>query len=117
MDLKTFVYLLNAVFIIVHEIDSAYWKEWELFNLPIGLDGFLLLHLPLVSIMMYGLLEVSLGSWVGNILYIILALGGFFAFGIHTYFLRKGDERFRTTVSQGLIYIILLLSLIQLLFL
>ena len=33
-DLLVWLYLTNAVLLINHEIDSAYWKEWELFKLP-----------------------------------------------------------------------------------
>ena len=114
MNLRTFVYFLNSVLLIVHEIDSAYWKEWELFRLPGGSDGFLVLHIPLVSLLMYGLLEVSAGSKIGDAVYSIVAIGGLFAFSIHTYFLRQGDEKFRNKISRGLLLIILLVSIIQL---
>jgi len=36
-DLLLWLYLANAVLLINHEIDSAYWKEWELFKLPGGM--------------------------------------------------------------------------------
>jgi hypothetical protein len=32
-DLIFWLYLTNAVLLINHEIDSAYWKEWEIFKL------------------------------------------------------------------------------------
>ena len=32
-ELLFWLYLVNAVLLITHEIDSAYWKEWELFKL------------------------------------------------------------------------------------
>jgi len=53
------LYLINAVLLINHEIDSAYWKEWDLFKLPGGLAGFLLLHFPLLFIILYGLAVVA----------------------------------------------------------
>ena len=115
MNTITLIYLMNSVLLIVHEVDSAYWKEWELFRLPGGLDGFLLLHIPLVGLIMYGLLEVAAGSLVGMYIYLVVNVGGFFAYAIHTYFIRKGDERFNGSVSQGLLYAILVVSLIQLL--
>jgi hypothetical protein len=31
-DLLFWLYLVNSVLLINHEIDSAYWKEWDLFN-------------------------------------------------------------------------------------
>ncbi len=56
-DLLLWLYLTNAVLLINHEIDSAYWKEWELFRLPGGIAGFLLLHFPLLFIVLYGLVR------------------------------------------------------------
>jgi hypothetical protein len=114
MDSVTFVYLVNSVLLIVHEIDSAYWREWELFRLPGGLDGFLLLHVPIVGLILYGLLEIASRSMIGVILYFVVSLGGFFAFIIHSYFLRKGDERFTSKISRLLLYSIFLVSLVQL---
>ena len=108
------VYFVNAVMLIVHEIDSAYWKEWDLFRLPGGLDGFLLLHIPLVGLILYGLIEVAAQTRTGTIIYFIVNFGGFFAFTIHTYFLRKGDERFTSKISQLILYVILVTSIVQL---
>ena len=114
MDSVTLVYLVNSVLLIVHEIDSAYWREWELFHLPGGLYFFLLLHVPLVSLILYGLLEITTHSRLGKLLYFVVNFGGFFAFFIHSYFLRKGDERFTSTVSRILLYSMLFVSLVQL---
>jgi len=49
MSLKIlfWLYLVNAILLINHEIDSAFWKEWELFKLPGGIGGFLILHFPI----------------------------------------------------------------------
>ncbi len=44
------IYLANAVLLINHEIDSAYWKEWDLFKLPGGITGFLIIHFHLKKI-------------------------------------------------------------------
>ncbi len=49
------LYLANAVVIINHEIESAYWREWELFRLPGGITGFLIIHFPVLFVMLYGL--------------------------------------------------------------
>jgi len=32
MNAATRLYLANTALLIAHEIDSAYWKEWELFT-------------------------------------------------------------------------------------
>jgi len=57
-EILFWVYLANAVVLINHEIDSAYWKEWELFRLPGGITGILILHFPLLLFVLYGLVLV-----------------------------------------------------------
>ena len=52
------IYTVNLLFLIVHEMDSAYWKEWELFHLPGGLGGFLLLHFPLLLPALWGVTKI-----------------------------------------------------------
>ena len=32
------LYLVNASLLVTHEIDSAYWNEWELLHLPGGIQ-------------------------------------------------------------------------------
>jgi hypothetical protein len=45
------LYLTNAVLLINHEIDSAYWKEWELFHpASISRDGAVITH-PVLRIL------------------------------------------------------------------
>ena len=114
VSMVVWVYILNSTLLIVHEIDSAYWKEWELFRLPGEIAGFLAIHLLLVGLIMYGLIEVFLGSSIGYYINGIVALSGVFAFSIHTYFIRQGNQQFKTTASQMLLYAILASSIMQL---
>ena len=108
------LYQANAVTLIVHEIDSAYWKEWELFRLPGGVTVFLLLHFPLLFLVLYGLELVDRGALAGLILSLLLSLAGIFAFSTHTYFIRRGREEFTTPISLSILWGALLLSLAQL---
>jgi hypothetical protein len=113
-DFLFWLYLLNSVLLINHEIDSAYWKEWELFKLPGGITGFLLLHFPLLFVVLYGLAMVAGRSFAGLVFSIILILGGIFAFVIHTYFLKKGRNEFNTGVSKFILWSTLFVSSVQL---
>lgn len=113
-DLLFWLYLVNAILLINHEIDSAYWKEWELFRLPGGISGFLLLHFPLLFIILYGLMLVAGNRPAGLIFSLILSLGGIFAFTIHTYFLKKGRPEFDTPTSKIILFLTMLVSIIQL---
>jgi hypothetical protein len=107
------IYLVNAVLLINHEIDSAYWQEWELFHLPGGIGGFLVVHFPLLFVVLYGLVLVFQQSPAGLIFSLLLSLGGLFAFGIHTYFLRKGRDEFTSPISQFILVATLAASLLQ----
>jgi hypothetical protein len=113
MSLLFWVTLINVTLLILHEMDSAYWKEWELFHLPGGLTGFLLIHFPLYILGLYGLVEVSRDSAAGMIYALIIALAGIGAFGIHAYFLRKGLPQFNTAFSKILLWSLLFVSIFQ----
>lgn len=112
-NLLFWIYLVNAVMLINHEIDSAYWKEWELFRLPGGIAGFLLLHFPLLAFVLYGLVLVRQESSTGLIFSLVLALGGIFAFSIHTWFIRRGREEFTAAMSRFILAATLVLSIMQ----
>jgi hypothetical protein len=113
-ELLFWVYLVNAVFLINHEIDSAYWQEWDLFHIPGGISGFLIVHFPALLLFLYGLVLVYQGTTAGLIISLILSFSGLFAFSIHTYFIRRGREEFATPVSRFILIATLILSLIQL---
>ena len=112
-DILFGLYLINAVLIINHEIDSAYWREWELFKLPGGIDGFLIIHFPLLFVILYGLILVFKQSLVGLIFSLLLSLGGVFAFAIHTYFIKKGRNEFKTPISFFILVSTLIVSVFQ----
>ena len=113
-SLLFYIYLLNAVVLINHEIDSAYWKEWELFRLPGKITGFLLLHFPLLAFVLYGLILVREGTRAGLWCSLILAGGGIFAWSIHTWFIRRGRVEFTTGISWFILRTTLVFSLVQL---
>jgi hypothetical protein len=114
MDILFWLYLINSILIINHEIDSAYWKEWELFKLPGGITGFLLIHFGLLFFVLYGLVLVVRQSVAGLVFSLILCLGGIFAFSIHTYYLKKGRKEFDSPISKCILIVTLVVSLIQL---
>jgi hypothetical protein len=112
-DLLFWLYLFNLSLLILHEMDSAYWKEWDLFGLAGGEGGFLLIHLPLWLIALFGVVQVSKNTPVGWILSLVVSLGGIAAFSIHTYFLRRGRPEFNAPVPKLILWALLLFSLPQ----
>jgi len=113
-EILFWLYLSNSVLLINHEIDSAYWKEWELFKLPGGITGFLLIHFPLLLFVLYGLVLVARSSSSGLIFSLILCFSGIFAFSIHTYFLKKGRNEFDKPISKFILIATLIVSIVQL---
>ncbi|MCU6500248.1 hypothetical protein LPN04_20855 [Rugamonas sp. A1-17] len=43
------IFWLNAAVLATHQIDAAYWHEWELFRIPGGNQINLLLNLPIIA--------------------------------------------------------------------
>ena len=113
-DLLFWLYLINAVLLINHEIDSAYWNEWDIFRLPGGITGFLLIHFPLLFIVLYGLTLIEKHSFFGFLFSLLLCFGGIFAFLIHMYFIRKGRQEFNKLISKLILVSTLLVSIVQL---
>ena len=108
------LYLVNSVLLINHEIDSAYWHEWKMFKLPGGISFFLVIHFLLIFLVLYGMVLVSQQTTTGMVFSLCLSLSGIFGFGIHAYHLKKGREEFRLPVSLFILAAILPVSLAQL---
>jgi hypothetical protein len=107
------VYLLNAALLITHEIDSAFWREWELWGLPGGIQFFLALNLALVLIVLHGHRCLALGKPSGRPYSWLLAAAGMFAGGAHGWFLLAGQPQFRLPASLVLLAAIVIVSLRQ----
>ena len=103
MELLTFVYILNASLLLLHEIESAYEKEWEILNLPGRITGFLLLHIPILFILFYGLIEIEKQTKFGMIIGLIIGIGGVIPFAVHKIIVRR-KEHFNKPISNILIY-------------
>jgi hypothetical protein len=106
MDARTIeqtLYVLNFALLFTHQIDSAYWKEWELFHIPGGPQLNLVLNFALMIVALAGLKLLVDGSAAGHAFSLLLAAAGVFAFGIHAFFLARGDARFRLPVCLAVL--------------
>ena len=92
MDWITVLYGVNATLLLLHEIESAYEREWEILRLPGGITGFLLMHIPVILLMFYGLLEVHRGSTTGMILGLVFGLSGLLPLLVHRFVVVKPDR-------------------------
>ncbi len=107
------LYLINSALLFTHEIDSAFWREWDLFGLPGGIQGFLLANFLLLVIALYGFKQVLLGTRGGKAFSLVLATAGVFAFCIHSYFIASGHAEFTLPGSLLLLVLILVVSVAQ----
>ena len=97
------VFSLNAMLLLIHEMDSAFEKEWDILKLPGGLKGFLLLHVPIVLLMFYGEIELVKGTVNGVIVGLVLGLGGMLPFFVHEILVKRKDH-FNGILSRVVIY-------------
>jgi hypothetical protein len=107
------LYAVNFALLAVHEIDSSYWHEWNLFGLPGDIQFFLFVNLILFYIFLIGYHRLITGARSGPLLSFLLAASGIFAFGIHSYFIAAGHPEFTTWASQIILWMILAASALQ----
>jgi len=103
MKLLTLFYILNATLLLLHEIESAYEKEWEILKIPGRITVFLILHIPIILLIFYGLLEIEKQSAQGLRLGIIMGIAGVIPFLVHKLFVKRKD-RFNLPISNIIIY-------------
>lgn len=104
MKFISMLYVINATLLILHEIESAYEKEWEILKLPGKITGFLLLHIPIIILIFYGLIEIEKSSTIGLVFGIITGIGGVVPFIVHKIIVRRNDH-FNLIVSNAIIYL------------
>ncbi len=108
------LYVLNFVLLFTHEIDSAFWKEWDLFGIPGGIQVFLVLNFLLLLVALIGFRQVLLEARGGQWFALLLGAAGVFAFCIHSYFILAGRPEFTLPASLMLLGLTLIVSLVQL---
>ncbi len=107
------LYLLNATVLISHEIDSAYWQEWQLLHLPGGIQLFLVFHLLLIPAVLWGYREICRRGSRIKAVSLGLAAVGFFAALLHGAFIFSGDSAFTLPMSTALLLATFVISSFQ----
>lgn len=95
--------LTTAALLAAHEVDSAYWHEWELFGIPGGAGTFVALHVGMFLLLVWGYGEALKGTRAGVYLSYVVASGAVFAGVVHGAYLALGRPEFRSAVSIGLL--------------
>ena len=111
MNILIITYIINATLLLLHEIESAYEKEWELLKLPGSITGFLLMHVPIIIFLFYGALEIYNGTFTGIVTGIITGICGIIPFLVHKVFV-SGKDHFNLVISNIIIYLNILTGLL-----
>ena len=96
-------YFWTMLFLILHQIDAAYWKEWEMFQLPGGVQGFLVFNLAAISLVLVGYRHVLLNTTQAPWYAAVCAALGVGTFLIHAGFALAGQEQFHLPLSVAII--------------
>ncbi len=105
--------LANSALLFIHEEDSAFWREWELFGLPGGIQSFLAMDIVLIVIGLIGFRYVILKQRAGLWFALLQAASGLLAFGLHESFIWKGHPEFTLPMSQAVLILTLVVSSVQ----
>ncbi|MDP3651222.1 MAG: hypothetical protein Q8R67_06000 [Rhodoferax sp.] len=109
------LFLANATVLLTHQIDAAYWHEWELFRIPGGNQVNLILNIPIIALVLYAHSRVVADVHAGLGFYQLLAALGFLTVGIHGFFFWQGHTSFHQPMSIVLLAATCVLSAWQLL--
>ena len=108
------LYLINLALLITHEIDSAFWHEWNLFHLPGGIQFFLMINFVLILFFLLGIEKIIKWKKHAALFSYLLATSGIFAFVVHSLFILYGHTEFLLPVSIIILVLIFVISVIQL---
>ena len=97
------MYLTVTALLAAHEIDSAFWKEWDLFGIPGGVQVFVLINLILIAIVLWGFERLIRNERSGLWMSLVVGIAGIATPVIHSVFLLKGHPEFRVPVSLGVL--------------
>ncbi len=107
------LFMLNATILCTHQIDAAYWHEWNLFQLPGGNQLNLILNLPLVLSVFVAFSFVVMGSVHARRAHLYLVFLGFLTVTLHGLFFSWGHTEFQQPMSLVLIAATGFLSAVQ----
>ncbi len=107
------IYLTTMCILILHQIDAAYWKEWEMFYLPGGIQGFLLFNILAIPVILVGYSQVIKHTNKAKVFSYICGFLGILTFLIHAVLTILGTDGFNLPLSIALIVLCLLFGIFQ----
>jgi len=96
-------YFWTMLSLILHQVDAAYWREWEMFHVPGGIQGFLVFNLAAVAVVLVGYRHVLLETRLAPRYAAVCAALGAGTFLIHAGFALAGLEQFHLPLSMAIL--------------
>lgn len=106
-------YFSTLCLLVLHQIDAAYWREWEMFHLPGGVQGYLAFNMLAIPILLLGYTQVLLRADKAVLFAGLCAALGALTFLIHAGFALAGFAQFHLPLSMALIVLCLVSALWQ----
>ena len=104
------LYVADLALLATHQVDAAFWHEWDVFGVPGGLPFFLVFNLVAVALLAVGLVRVASGDRSAAGWARFCAAVGFVTVGLHAVFLVLDRTAFWTLPSLAILAAILVTS-------
>lgn len=105
--------VVNLALLITHQIDAAFWHEWDMFGLPGGVQLFNVLNLLIFLVMLGCSLPVVRRERAGFACSLVIAGGCALVLPIHAGFALAGFTQFNMPVSMAVIVVSFPLAVLQ----
>lgn len=107
-------YAVTLIALIVHQIDAAYWQEWEMFRVPGGIQTFLVFNAAAMGLLLFGYRKVLQGESFFRISAGLCGSLGVLVAVLHLGFALAGFDEFDTPLSIATIAVCFVAGLVLL---
>lgn len=107
------VIVVNIALLITHQIDAAYWHEWDMFRLPGGIQLFNVLNVLIFMFILGCFVTVIQRTRSGFRCALAIAATSALVLPIHTGFALAGHTEFHLPVSVAIIVGSFVVSVVQ----
>jgi len=97
------LYVADLALLATHQVDAAFWHEWDVFGVPGGLPFFLAFNLAAVALLATGLVRVASADRSAPAWAWFCAAVGFVTVGLHAVFLVLDRTAFWTLPSLAIL--------------
>ena len=107
------IIVLNLALVLVHQVDAAFWREWEMFRLPGGIQLFNALNVGIFLVVLSCFVAVIERRLSGFRCSLVIALLCASVLPIHVAFALSGFTQFDLPFSIFLIAATFMVSIVQ----